>query len=206
MLPLKTRGLTLRSTRQPTAYRLARGAARHIIIPAGQALRRRLRVNSNVRRHTNTVMRSTRNFNARSREEQRALIQDTWCDVCSKPDLGLASPVEYEEDGVVYVSGLCAVCSSPVLNEVSDPKPTSTAPGLRPYDLVTVIQLMSSETDRDGWHVNQRAPAIGDIGTVVEILRAQGVPNKYVVECVIPDGQTIWLTEFLAEELARVAQ
>lgn len=39
---------TLRSTRQPTARRLARGAARHIICSAGQAAHRRLRVNSNV--------------------------------------------------------------------------------------------------------------------------------------------------------------
>jgi hypothetical protein len=43
-------GLTLRSSGEPTARRLARGAVLFIISPAGQPSHRRLPLSSNVRR------------------------------------------------------------------------------------------------------------------------------------------------------------
>jgi len=48
---------------------------------------------------------------------------------------------------------------------------------------------------------NRRAPAIGDIGTVVEVLRAPGRPPVYLVECCDAAGATVWLCECLAQEL-----
>jgi len=38
----------------------------------------------------------------------------------------------------------------------------------------------------------------------VDILRAQGLVDRYVVECSGPDGITIWLDDFDAEELEAV--
>jgi hypothetical protein len=49
-------GLTPRSSGEPTARRLARGAVLFIISPAGQSSRRRLPLSSNVRRHMRTLM------------------------------------------------------------------------------------------------------------------------------------------------------
>ena len=34
----------------------------------------------------------------------------------------------------------------------------------------------------DGWCLNRRSPRIGDMGTIVNILQAPGLPRKYVVE------------------------
>lgn len=72
------------------------------------------------------------------------------------------------------------------------------------YDVVRVT-LLSENIDRDGWKINTRAPKVGDTGTVVEILEAEGHPDRYVVECVSPDGSTIWLAEFVREEIAIAA-
>jgi hypothetical protein len=54
----------------------------------------------------------------------------------------------------------------------------------------------------EGWRVNQRPPRVGDRGTVVDILQAPGLPDKYVVEASGPDGITVWLGDFTADELA----
>ena len=43
---------------------------------------------------------------------------------------------------------------------------------------------------------------VGDRGTVVDILQAPGLPDKYVVEASGPDGITVWLGDFTADELA----
>ena len=74
-------------------------------------------------------------------------------------------------------------------------------PLLQQYQLARVVQLRYPLDTYDGWRVNQRPPAIGDMGTIVEILHAPGLPNKYVVESSDADGITIWLGDFDAEEL-----
>lgn len=63
-------------------------------------------------------MRSARNFFARSVEEKRALSKESWCDSCGKADLGIAEPVEFEEDGKVYVEGKCPCCDAHVITEI----------------------------------------------------------------------------------------
>lgn len=72
---------------------------------------------------------------------------------------------------------------------------------LKPYVCVRIRQLLQAEESYDGWRMNQRRPQIGDYGTVVDILSAEGLPNKYVVESCLPDGGSLWLSEFYAEEL-----
>jgi hypothetical protein len=72
------------------------------------------------------------------------------------------------------------------------------------YELVRVRQLIQPVEDLDGWRLNQRAPAPGDVGTLLDILTVPGLPNKYVVECSGNDGVSVWLADFFEEEIERV--
>jgi hypothetical protein len=49
--------------------------------------------------------------------------------------------------------------------------------------------------------VSRRAPHVGDEGAVVQVLRAAGLPERYVVESVDAGGATVWLAEFAAADL-----
>jgi hypothetical protein len=73
---------------------------------------------------------------------------------------------------------------------------------LQQYGVVRVIRLLRSPDAYDGWRFNQRPPRVGDRGTIVDILRAPGLPDNYVVEASGPDGVTVWLGDFTADELA----
>jgi hypothetical protein len=73
------------------------------------------------------------------------------------------------------------------------------------YALVRVRQLLRSPEEYDGWDVNQRPPRIGDVGTIVDVLTALGIPEEdYVVECSGPGGIEVWLGDFTFEELELV--
>ena len=72
---------------------------------------------------------------------------------------------------------------------------------LKPYICVRIRQLSQSVESYNGWRVNKRAPRVGDYGTVVDVLTAEGLPDKYVVESCQPDGSSLWLADFYAEEL-----
>jgi hypothetical protein len=72
---------------------------------------------------------------------------------------------------------------------------------LKEYEMVRVRQLLRAPEEYDGWGFNQRSPRVGDVGCIVDILQAAGLPDGYVVESSGPDGITIWLGIFLAEEL-----
>jgi hypothetical protein len=61
--------------------------------------------------------------------------------------------------------------------------------------------LIQKEDDYDVWQLNQRTPEINDTGMVIEILHADGLPDKYVVEKTGPEGETIWMSEFFEEEI-----
>ncbi len=63
-------------------------------------------------------MRKQRKFYDRSEQDQAWFIQETWCEVCKKPDLGLTEPQEYEEDGKVFIEGKCKICGSRVVSEI----------------------------------------------------------------------------------------
>jgi hypothetical protein len=70
------------------------------------------------------------------------------------------------------------------------------------YSAVQIVALSKPADAYDSWGINRRAPAIGDIGTIVEILRGDDGAVTYVVECVNPDGSAEWLDEFTSSELA----
>lgn len=72
---------------------------------------------------------------------------------------------------------------------------------LEQYGLVRIRQLLRCPAEYDGWRVNQRPPRIGDVGSLLDILHAPGLPDRYVVESSDADGVTVWLGDFAAEEL-----
>ncbi|SEM36524.1 hypothetical protein SAMN05428989_3647 [Pseudoxanthomonas sp. GM95] len=65
-------------------------------------------------------MKTKRDFFVRDRLIQEAVCEDTWCDRCVQADLGLIDPVEYEEDGRVFVEGRCARCSAVVVTVLTE--------------------------------------------------------------------------------------
>jgi hypothetical protein len=75
---------------------------------------------------------------------------------------------------------------------------------LKPYAVVRIKCLVAPLENYDGWAVNQRPPAIGDVGTLIDVLAAPNLPDRYVVESSAVDGITVWLGDFLAEELELV--
>jgi hypothetical protein len=77
---------------------------------------------------------------------------------------------------------------------------------LEQYGLVRIRQLLRPAAEYDGWGVNQRPPRVGDSGTLLNILHAPELPDRYVVESSGPDGATVWLGDFAAEELESLAK
>jgi hypothetical protein len=73
---------------------------------------------------------------------------------------------------------------------------------LTQYSAVRIVALSKPADAYDSWGINQRAPALGDIGTIIEILRSDDGAVTYVVECVNPDGSSEWLDDFTASELS----
>jgi hypothetical protein len=77
-------------------------------------------------------------------------------------------------------------------------------PGFERYRQVRVRRLLRPADEYDGWQTNLGPPQVGDVGTIVDILNAAGLPERYVVENSGPDGVTVWLADFAAEELEPV--
>ena len=75
---------------------------------------------------------------------------------------------------------------------------------LKEYSVVRVRQLLHPPEHYDGWRVNKRPPQVGDEGTIVDILHAPDLPDRYVVESSGQDGVTVWLCDFSSEELMAV--
>jgi hypothetical protein len=69
------------------------------------------------------------------------------------------------------------------------------------YQQVQVKQLLHDPKEYDAWGLNKRIPEPGDTGTLIDVLHAQDLPDHYVVEKTSLEGGTIWLCEFLEEEL-----
>jgi hypothetical protein len=69
------------------------------------------------------------------------------------------------------------------------------------YQIVRVVKLLGEPEQYHGWKLNRRPPAVGDTGTLLNVLCAPGLRDRYVVECCEPDGTTVWLGDFDAAEL-----
>ncbi len=59
-----------------------------------------------------------RDFNERDYHDRSWLLQNTWCEICLKSDLGMDMPTEYEMNGKIYLSGFCTVCGSEINSEI----------------------------------------------------------------------------------------
>jgi hypothetical protein len=75
---------------------------------------------------------------------------------------------------------------------------------LKQYEIVRVVQMLHPLEEYDSWHANKCTPQVGDTGTIVEILQSPNLPTKYTVEAVEPDGATLWLSDFDADEIVAV--
>jgi hypothetical protein len=70
------------------------------------------------------------------------------------------------------------------------------------YDVVKVAALLEAERHIIGTEGVSRQPRIGNIGTILEIPKMPvGMKQVYVVECIDLEGYTIWLADFVGEEL-----
>ncbi|MGH7140018.1 MAG: alpha/beta fold hydrolase [Pirellulales bacterium] len=65
------------------------------------------------------------------------------------------------------------------------------------YGVVRVAHLLRSDRQFQGTPGVCRAPQIGDIGTIVFAYDL----TSFAVECVNPDGMTVWLADFFCKEL-----
>ncbi len=61
-----------------------------------------------------------RDFFARDEEEQKAFLEQTWCDNCMEVNLGMVDPVEYEQNEIVFIEGKCKRCGNVILTELTD--------------------------------------------------------------------------------------
>jgi len=61
-----------------------------------------------------------RDFFARDAEEQKAFLEQTWCDTCMEVNLGMRDPVEYEQNDIVFIEGKCNRCGTVILTELTD--------------------------------------------------------------------------------------
>lgn len=73
--------------------------------------------------------------------------------------------------------------------------------GLDQYRRVRVRMLLTAGRHYDGSGEVKRPPAVGDFGTIVEVLRPPEREDVYVVESVTPRGLTVWLADFHSDEL-----
>jgi hypothetical protein len=76
---------------------------------------------------------------------------------------------------------------------------------LNEYDTVKVVRLLQSERRYHGTSTVMRPPQIGDTGAIVHIYFVQNEASGYIVENVAPDGNTIWLADFLPDEIEKVS-
>ncbi|HEY5137901.1 MAG TPA: hypothetical protein VIJ25_01080 [Methylococcales bacterium] len=70
------------------------------------------------------------------------------------------------------------------------------------YDVVRVTQLIQLDRHYDGNEGVKRSPRVGDRGTIVHI--PPGINSRCIVECLDKDGFTIWLADFVIDELELV--
>ena len=67
---------------------------------------------------------------------------------------------------------------------------------MQEYDCVKIVKFLQENRYFAGTAGIKRAPQIGDVGVIVHMIE-----NFCIVEMVASDGNTIWLADFLTEEL-----
>lgn len=64
------------------------------------------------------------------------------------------------------------------------------------HDCVKIVKLLTNNRHFDGTENIKRSPKVGDEGTVVNV-----IAENYTVECVDSDGLTVWLADFVVDEI-----
>lgn len=73
---------------------------------------------------------------------------------------------------------------------------------MKEFDNVIVVQLLQPDRHYDGTATVMRPPRVGDTGTIVNVDTVDGEDTGYMVENVDVEGNTIWLADFLPNEIA----
>ena len=76
---------------------------------------------------------------------------------------------------------------------------------LRQGDAVRVVQLREPAVQHLAVANTQRAPRLGDLGTIIELQPSDGV-TRYLVESDDGDGEIVWLAAFDEEEIKLEAE
>jgi hypothetical protein len=63
-------------------------------------------------------MKHVLDFNSLDELEKSMYLDDTWCDNCSKADLGIDKPELYVENNRKFISGSCKVCGESCSSEI----------------------------------------------------------------------------------------
>lgn len=77
---------------------------------------------------------------------------------------------------------------------------------LREYDIVRVVQLLTTSREFDGTEGVKHAPRIGDTATIVHQYEPENPAAVVVAESVDGNGNTIWLADFQPDELELVSR
>lgn len=59
-----------------------------------------------------------KDFFARSEEEQKDFLSQTWCNQCQEMDLGMKNPKEFETSTRFWIEGECVKCDAPMITEI----------------------------------------------------------------------------------------
>jgi hypothetical protein len=66
------------------------------------------------------MARSNRDFLARPTGERVWILENSWCDSCNEADLGMENPVEFEQDGKIFVEGNCSQCGASIQSALEE--------------------------------------------------------------------------------------
>ena len=72
---------------------------------------------------------------------------------------------------------------------------------MKKHDPVKIIRLLVPARPYEGTDGAKRAPQVGDTGTIVQMYAVAGKAVGYVVENIDSEGHTVWLADFLPEEI-----
>lgn len=72
---------------------------------------------------------------------------------------------------------------------------------LSEFQTVRIKTLVREDTAYDPFGDNERAPLVGDTGTIVDVRAQPGGQLEYTVECCRQDGTCAWIADFVQEEL-----
>ncbi len=48
------------------------------------------------------------------------ILENSWCDSCNEADLGMENPVEFEQDGKIFVEGNCSQCGASIQSALEE--------------------------------------------------------------------------------------